>query len=43
MTPQIVFALFAALLVLAVLAIVVPPLWRSPNAASRRCSNRARR
>ena len=33
MTPQIVFALFAALLVLAVLAIVVPPLWRSPNAA----------
>ncbi len=33
MTPQIVFALFAALLVLAVLTIVVPPLWRSPNAA----------
>ena len=31
MSPQIVFALLAALLVLAVLAIVLLPLWRSPR------------
>lgn len=42
MTPQIVFALLAALLVLAVLAIVLPSLWRSPKvsrAVDRRAAN----
>ena len=42
MTPQIVFALFAALLVLAVLAIIVPSQWRAPRApgaVDRRAAN----
>ena len=34
MTPQIAFALLAALLVLAVLAILLPPLWRAPRTTS---------
>ncbi|MBS1227109.1 MAG: cytochrome c-type biosis protein CcmI [Proteobacteria bacterium] len=42
MSPQIVFALLAALLVLAVLAIVLPSQWRVPrasNAVDRRAAN----
>ena len=34
MTPQIVFAFIAALIVLAVLAIILPPLWCAPRASS---------